>query len=193
MKRQIIVSARMLGLCLILLGLAYPLAVYVVGRVFFPFQAGGSLITAGNRLAGSRLIAQEFSLPENFRPRPSAVGYDAGASGGANLGPTSAKLFESYRNRIDRLRTENPAGKGGVPLELVAMSASGLDPDISLGAALWQAPRVAGARKIPESEVESLIRKEARPPLFGFVGEWRVNVLDLNRRLDDLAIHRRGN
>ncbi len=188
MKRQLVVSARVLGVSLILLGLAYPLAVYVVGRVFFPFHAGGSLIRAGDRIVGSALIAQEFSLPRYFAPRPSAGGYDARSSGGSNLGPTNARLFDGYRSRIDSLKAANPAAEGPVPLELVAASGSGLDPDISLGAALWQVPRVAGARNIPAGELTGLIRDISRPPLFGIVGEWRVNILELNRRLDDLVL-----
>lgn len=190
MKRQLLVAARVLGVSLILLGLAYPLAVYVVGRVAFPFRAGGSLIREGNRVVGSALTAQEFSLPRYFAPRPSAGGYDARSSGGSSLGPTSAKLFDIYRGRIDSLRAANPAAGGPVPLELVAASGSGLDPDISPAAALWQAPRVAAARNIPVSELTGLIRDISRPPLFGIVGEWRVNVFELNRRVDDLALRR---
>jgi K+-transporting ATPase ATPase C chain len=192
MKRDLLASARVLALSIILLGAAYPLAVYVIGRIFFPFQAAGSLVTEGNRAVGSALIGQEFSLPRYFQARPSAVGYDAGSSGGSNLGPTSAKLFEDYRRRLESLKAENPSSEGRIPLELIAASASGLDPHISVGAALWQVPRIAGARKMSRNDLEKLILGEARPPLFGFVGEWRVNVLALNQRLDELTLRREG-
>jgi K+-transporting ATPase ATPase C chain len=190
MKKQFLLSARVLTLCLALLGLAYPLFVYVIGRVIFPFQAAGSLLSEGDRVIGSESIGQEFSRPLYFAPRPSAAGYDAGASRGSNLGPTSAKLFEEYRSRVNSLKADNPARAGLIPLELVAASASGLDPDISPGAALWQVPRVAGARRISRSELVKLIEDSARPPLLGFVGEWRVNVLKLNRRLDEMTLRR---
>jgi K+-transporting ATPase ATPase C chain len=163
MKTQWLVSARVLALSLVLLGAVYPLIIFVAGRALFPFRAGGSIIKEENRVLGSDLIAQDFSLPRYFQPRPSAGAYDPTSSGGSNLGPTNAGLFEIYRERI-----------------------SGLDPDISLGAALWQLPRVARARSLPLEKIEELVRKNARPPLFGFVGEWRVNVLEINRRLDQL-------
>lgn len=172
---------------MVIFGLAYPFAVYVVGRVFFPFQAGGSLVKVEGRVVGSALIAQEFSLPRYFAPRPSAGDYDASASGGSNLGPTNARLFDAYRSRINSLKEDNPAAEGPVPPELVAASGSGLDPDISPAAARWQIPRIAATRQISRRELEALVGEVARPPLFGFVGEWRVNVLELNRRLDDLA------
>jgi len=186
MKTQWLVSAKVLALSLVLLGVVYPLIIFVAGRALFPFRAGGSIVKEGNRVLGSDLIAQDFSLPGYFQPRPSACNHDPTSSGGSNLAPTSAKLFEIYRERIRMLSLANAPAAGKVPLELVAASASGLDPDISLGAALWQLPRVAQARSLPREEIEGLVRKNARPPLFGFVGEWRVNVFDLNRRLDQL-------
>jgi potassium-transporting ATPase KdpC subunit len=186
MKAQWLVSARVLALSLVLLGIVYPLVVFVAGRALFPFRASGSIIKEGNRVLGSDLIAQDFSLPRYFQPRPSAGAYDPRSSGGSNLGPTNAGLFEIYRERIRTLRLANEPAVGRIPLELVAASASGLDPHISLGAALWQLPRVARARSLPRERIEELVRKNAHPPLFGFVGEWRVNVLELNRRLDRL-------
>jgi len=187
MKTQWLVSARVLALSLVLLGAVYPLIIFIAGRALFPFRAGGSIVKEGNRVLGSDLIAQDFSLPGYFQPRPSACSYDPTSSGGSNLAPTSAKLFEKYRERIRVLSSANASAPGRLPLELVAASASGLDPNISLGAALWQVPRVARARSLPSQKIEELVRKNARPPLFGFIGEWRVNVLDLNRRLDRLA------
>jgi len=186
MKTQWLVSAKVLALSLVLLGVVYPLVIFVAGRALFPFQADGSIVKEGNQILGSDLIAQDFSLPGYFQPRPSACGYDPTSSGGSNLGPTNAGLFGIYRERVRTLRLANTSAVGRIPLELVAASASGLDPHISLGAALWQLPRVARARSLPGQKIEELVRKNARPPLFGFIGEWRVNVLELNRRLDQL-------
>jgi len=186
MKTQWLVSAKVLALSLVLLGIVYPLVIAVTGRALFPFRAGGSLIKEGNRVLGSDLIAQDFSLPGHFQPRPSACSYDPTSSGGSNLAPTSAKLLEIYRERIRKLSLANPLEEVKVPLELVAASASGLDPQLSLGAALWQLPRVARARSLPRERIEALVRESARPPLLGFIGEWRVNVFELNRRLDRL-------
>ena len=185
-KHSWLVSAKFLALSLVLLGVIYPLVVFVAGRVLFPFRADGSVIREGNKILGSDLIAQDFSLPEYFQPRPSACGFNPMSSGGSNLAPTSAKLVETYRERVRMLKLANAAAEGRLPLELIAASASGLDPDISLGAALWQLPRVARARSLPRARIEELVRAKARPPLFGFVGEWRVNVFELNRRLDQL-------
>lgn len=193
MKTQWLVSAKVLALSLVLLGIAYPLVIFVAGRALFPFPAGGSLIKEGKTVLGSELIAQDFSLPGYFQPRPSACGYDPTSSGGSNLAATSAKLFETYRERIRILRLANPLEKVKVPLELVAASASGLDPHISLGAALWQLPRVAQARGLPRERIEELVRESARSPLLGFIGEWRVNVFDLNRRLDQLRLAEEAN
>jgi K+-transporting ATPase ATPase C chain len=144
------------------------------------------LIKEGKRTIGSELVAQEFSLPQYFQPRPSAATYDPSSSGGSNLAPTSAKLVANYRDRIRALRDQNEAVQGKIPIELISMSASGLDPHISLGAALWQVPRIAGVRNLSRKEVEELVLRNVQAPLFGFIGEWRVNVLVLNRHLDQL-------
>jgi K+-transporting ATPase ATPase C chain len=190
MKIHFLVSAKVLALCLALLGIVYPLIIYLAGQAIFPFQANGSLIRQGTRVIGSTLIAQEFSLPGYFEPRPSASAYDAGSSGGSNLAPTSSRLVEFYRNRIKLLQVENSASHSKIPLELVAVSASGLDPHLSLGAALWQVPRVASARNLAREELDKLIMVNARPPLLGFIGEWRVNVLELNLELDEFTTRR---
>ncbi len=186
MKTQWLVSAKLLALSLVLLGVVYPLIIFVAGQALFPFRAGGSIVREGNRALGSDLMAQDFSLPGYFQPRPSACDYDPSSSGGSNLGPTNPRLVEIYRDRIQSLSLTNGRAEARVPLELVAASASGLDPHISLGAALWQLPRIAQARSLPRERIEELVRKKAAPPLLGFVGEWRINVLDLNRQLDRL-------
>jgi len=186
MKTQLLISAKVIALSLVLLGVVYPLIIFVAGQALFPFRAGGSIVKEGSRVLGSELIAQDFSLPGYFQPRPSACDYDPSSSGGSNLGPTNPKLLEIYRDRIQRLSLINGGASAGVPFELVAASASGLDPHISLGAALWQLPRIARARSLPRQRVEEFVRKNADPPLLGFIGEWRVNVFELNRQLDRL-------
>ena len=186
MKTQLLISAKVIALSLVLLGVVYPLIIFVAGQALFPFRAGGSIVKEGSRVLGSELIAQDFSLPGYFQPRPSACDYDPSSSGGSNLGPTNPKLLEIYRDRIQRLSLINGGASAGVPFELVAASASGLDPHISLGAARWQLPRIARARSLPRQRVEEFVRKNADPPFLGFVGEWRVNVFELNRQLDRL-------
>jgi K+-transporting ATPase ATPase C chain len=192
MKTYWLTAMRILAVGIVLLGLVYPAVVFIAGRVFFPFQADGSLIRKEGRVIGSTLIAQGFSLPRYFQPRPSAAAFDPRSSGGSNLAPTCSRLFDIYRERIAALSAENPEAGRKIPLELVAMSGSGLDPHISLGAGLWQVPRVAGARNLSRQQVEEMVRRNAQPPEFGFIGEWRVNVLRLNRDLDRFQTGREG-
>jgi potassium-transporting ATPase KdpC subunit len=189
MKSEVVVALRMTAVTLVLTGLVYPLLVTGVAQLVFPHQANGSLLPgAGDGAAiGSELIGQGFRKPGYFQPRPSAAGtdgYDAAASGGSNLGPTSHKLRDRVAADLARLRTENPQAPGPVPVELVTSSASGLDPHLSPGAALWQAPRVAQARGLAIADVETLVRQRTEPRTLGLLGEERVNVLLLNLELD---------
>lgn len=174
-----------MGLCTALLGLAYPLAVTGVAQVAFPAQANGSLIRdASGQVIGSALIGQAFAKPEYFHGRPSAAGngYDATASSGSNMGPLNDKLIAREKADAAALRAENPGAV--IPADAVTTSASGLDPDISPANARFQAPRVAKARGVPETEVTALIDGQVQQPLLGFIGQPRVNVLALNRALD---------
>jgi K+-transporting ATPase ATPase C chain len=164
----------LLTLFTLLLGLAYPLALTGVAGLAFPHQAQGSPVTQGDRLIGSSLIGQAFAQPDYFHPRPSAGGYDAMASGGSNLGPTSAKL-------VARVKAE---ATPGVAADAVSASASGLDPDISPANALAQVARVAKARGLPEANIRTLVEAQTQPRLWGLIGEPRVNVLALNLALD---------
>jgi K+-transporting ATPase ATPase C chain len=186
MKNELLVALRMTVVTLVLTGLAYPLLVTGVARVAFPFQSAGSLVTRDGRVVGSELIGQAFTWPGYFQPRPSAAGsgFDAAASSGSNLGPTSRKLRDRVAAEVARLRRENPDAPGPVPLDLVTASGSGLDPHISPGAAQWQVPRVAAARGLPLAAVESLVREHVEGRTFGFLGEPRLNVLRLNLELD---------
>lgn len=187
MKKEVLVALRMTAVTLVLTGLAYPLAVTGLAQLLFPYQANGSLVVFDGRTVGSALIGQAFGAPAYFQPRPSAAGaegYDASASSGSNLGPTSRKLQDRVGGELERLRAENPLAAGPVPVELVTTSGSGLDPHVGPDAARWQAPRVAAARGVALREVEALIEARTERRTLGLLGEVRVNVLLLNLDLD---------
>lgn len=186
MKQNLITAVLMTIVTTALLGLVYPLVVTGLAQVIFPDQANGSLIKgADGAVIGSRLIGQPFDSPGYFRSRPSAAGangYDAGASGGSNLGPTSHKLIDRVKADVEKLQAENP-GKP-VPIDLVTTSGSGLDPHISPAAADFQVPRVARERGISEDELRGVLARHTDGRQFGFLGEPTVNVLELNLDLD---------
>jgi K+-transporting ATPase ATPase C chain len=168
-------------------GIAYPLAVTAIGRAVFPAQAAGSLLVHDGQVAGSRLIGQSFTAPRYFWGRPSAtapMAYNGGASGGSTQGPLNPALLDAVKSRVAALRVTDPANLAPVPVDLVTASASGLDPDISLAAADYQVARVARARGLDVAQVRAQVARHAQQPLFGFLGEPRVNVLALNLALD---------
>jgi K+-transporting ATPase ATPase C chain len=170
-----------------LTGLLYPLAVTGAAHALFPAQAAGSLVVRDGKPVGSTLIGQNFSDPKHFWGRPSATApmpYNAGASSGSNQGPLNSALTEAVKSRIEALRAADPGNTQAVPVDLVTASASGLDPHISPAAARYQAARVARVRGMPAERLEQLIADHTETPLWGVLGEPRVNVLALNLAMD---------
>ncbi len=174
----------------IITGILYPLAVTGIAAVLFPHQAGGSLVLEEGKAIGSSLIGQSFSDPKYFWSRPSATSPQPNnglASGGSNLGPLNPALTDAVKMRVAALRMADPGNTAAIPVDLVTASGSGLDPDISIAAADYQAARVARVRGLPSAAVQALIAEHAKGRLLGWLGEPRVNVLELNLALD--AIH----
>ncbi|MBZ5507988.1 MAG: potassium-transporting ATPase subunit KdpC [Acidobacteriia bacterium] len=184
MKKNLITSILYTVVTTILLGLIYPVLVVGLARIW-PNQANGQLITRNGVVVGSRIIAQPFVGPQYFHPRPSAAGtngYDATNSGGTNWGPTNQKLIDRVKGDVATLQAENP-GKP-IPVDLITASGSGLDPDITPAAAEFQVPRIAKARAMTEDAVRKVVQEHTQGRQFGFFGEARVNVLELNLVLD---------
>lgn len=185
MTRHFMTALRMTAVTTVLLGLAYPLLVTGLARVLFPDQANGQLVLRNGQVVGSRIIGQPFTSPGYFYSRPSAAGadYDAAASSGSNLGPTNRRLIDRVAADVTRLHAENPLQP--VPIDLVTASGSGLDPHISPAAALFQVPRIARTRRVPEDRVRRLVEAHIEGRQFGLLGEPVVNVLMLNLAMDD--------
>jgi potassium-transporting ATPase KdpC subunit len=186
MKKNLIISVLFTLVTTVLLGVIYPLVVTGLAQLIFPAKANGQLIESGGKVVGSRIIGQAFTGPAYFHSRPSAAGtgYDPTASAGSNYGPTNKALIDRVNGDAQKLHAENPSVP--VPVDLVTTSASGLDPEISPAAAEFQIPRVARERQMSESDVRSLVAVHTEGRQFGFLGEPRVNVLELNLNLDTL-------
>jgi K+-transporting ATPase ATPase C chain len=180
------------GALTLVCGVLYPLAVTGIGAAAFPSQVAGSIIEVGGKPVGSTLIGQAFSSPQYFWGRPSATGpmpNNAANSGGSNLGPLNPAQTDAVKGRIDALKAADPGNKAPVPVDLVTASASGLDPEISVAAALYQVGRVAAARHLDSARLRALIDEHRETQYLGFFGEPRVNVLALNLALDAETAH----
>ena len=189
--RTLITAIAMTIALTLLTGIVYPLLVWGVAQVLFPWQANGRLVVRNGHVVGSEIIGQNFAAARYFHPRPSAAGdkgYDASNSSGSNLGPTNRKLVETTRAALHKVLEENPGiSPAQVPVDMVTASGSGLDPEISPAAAELQVPRIAKARGLSEPAVRDVVRDNRRPRLAGFFGEPGINVLDLNLTLDRLG------
>ena len=189
MRAQIRPALMTLLIFTILTGLFYPLVITGIAQLVFPRQANGSLIVRNGQTVGSILIGQQFDDPKYFWGRLSATGqvpYDAAASSGSNLGPTNPALLDEVKTRIAALKAADPSNTQPIPVDLVTSSGSGLDPNISIAAALYQVPRVAKVRGLSESAVRVLVDQYTQRRQLGFLGEPRVNVLGLNLALDEI-------
>jgi potassium-transporting ATPase KdpC subunit len=186
MKKNFLIALWFTLVTTVMFGVLYPLAITGLAQVLFPGRANGQLIERNGKIVGSRIIGQSFAEPRYFHSRPSSAGtgYDPTSSSGSNLGPTNKLLIERVRSDVQKLQSENP--NVPIPVDLVTASGSGLDPDISPAAAEFQIARVAHSRGINEDDVRTLVRKHTKDRDLGFLGEPRVNVLELNLELDTL-------
>ncbi len=187
MKNLLRSAVSLFVLLSLITGIAYPIMTTGIGRVLFPHQAAGSIISLNGKPVGSSLIGQNFTDPKHFWGRPSATApqpYNGMASGGSNLGPLNPALLDAVKGRIDALKASDPSNARPIPADLVTASGSGLDPHISPEAAEYQAPRIAKARNIPIEKLNALIAQHTEARLWGIFGEPRVNVLELNLALD---------
>jgi K+-transporting ATPase ATPase C chain len=187
MLRHLGTALRITIVSIVIFGFIYPFAMTGLAQVLFPAQANGSLVRANGTVVGSDIIGQLWTKPQYFHGRPSAAGkngYDPTSTSGTNYGPTNKKLIDNTRAAIAALRKENPDATGPIPMDLVASSASGIDPDISPQGAYYQAPRIAKARGLSTSDVDALIAKHIHNREWGILGDPHVNVLELNLALD---------
>src|SRR4029077_15234348 len=190
MKKNLLIALWFTLVTTVIFGVLYPLAVTGLAQVLFPGRANGQLIERNGKIVGSRIIGQSFTAPGYFDSRPSSAGtgYDPTSSGGSNLGPTNRGLIERVRTDVQKLQSDHP--NTPIPVDLVTASGSGLDPNISPAAAEFQIPRVAHSRGMKEDDVHTLVRKHTRDRDLGFLGEPRVNVLELNLELDSVRTAR---
>jgi potassium-transporting ATPase KdpC subunit len=186
MKKNLLIAVWFTLVTTVIFGLIYPLGITGLAQIFFDDRANGQIIQKDGKLVGSRIIGQAFTGPSYFHSRPSAAGtgYDPTSSSGSNLAPTNKNLLERVKGDVQKLRTENP--NAPIPVDLVTASGSGLDPDISPAAAEFQIPRVAHSRGMKEEDLRTLVQRHTKGRDLGFLGEPRINVLELNLELDSL-------
>jgi K+-transporting ATPase ATPase C chain len=191
MKRNLQIAFWFTLVTTVMFGFLYPLAVTGLAQVLFPSKANGQLVERNGKTIGSRIIGQSFTGPDYFHSRPSAAGtgYDATSSSGSNLGPTNKTLLDRVKGDVQKAQAENSSAP--VPVDLVTASGSGLDPHISPAAAEFQIPRLAKERKISEADLRALVQKFTEDRQFGIFGEPRVNVLELNLKLDSVHLPKR--
>ena len=187
MKKILFTSAMMLLCFTFLCGVVYPALICAAAKLVFPGQSKGSLVVKDGVVVGSSLLGQKFTKPQYFHSRPSAVDYNASNSGGSNLAPTNPDLITGILKNADAELKDNPQQAGKVPGDLVSASASGLDPQITREAAIWQIKRVAAAREVDEKIIMSAVNKYTEEPLLGFIGPKMVNVLELNMYIDSIT------
>jgi K+-transporting ATPase ATPase C chain len=190
MKKNLLISLWFTLVTTVIFGLLYPLTVTGLSQVLFPAKANGQLIEKNGKIVGSRIIGQAFTGPGYFHSRPSnaGTGYDPTSSGGSYLGPTNKNLIDRVKSDVQKLQAENPGAP--IPVDLVTSSGSGLDSDISPAAAVFQLPRVAHSRGMKQEDLQALVQKHTINRDWGFLGEPRVNVLELNLELDSLTAAR---
>lgn len=190
--KEVIIALRVFIVMTVLTGLVYPLLITGIAQAVFPNQANGSIIRQGDKVIGSSLIGQQFDDSRHFWSRPSATSsepYNAASSSGSNLGPTNPELINKIKERVQALKVADPDNLNPVPTDLATASASGLDPNISVAAALYQVPRIARLRNISQAELKSLVQSNTHGPDLGLFGEPVVNVLELNLALDRINQH----
>jgi len=188
-RRQLRSALVLLGVMILLTGIIYPLFVTLIAQIVFPYQANGSLIVGEGKILGSELIGQQFDREGYFWGRPSAtqpLPYNGSASSGSNYGPSNEALLGNIQKRIEALKQSDPENTMSIPVDLVTYSASGLDPHISLAAAMYQVPRVARVRHVSEGILQVMVNRYTEGRQFGVLGEPRVNVLRLNLALDEI-------
>jgi K+-transporting ATPase ATPase C chain len=190
MKKNLLIAVWFTLVTTVMFGLIYPLGITGLAQVFFHDRANGQLIEKDGKLVGSRIIGQTFTGPRYFHSRPSnaGTGYDPTSSSGSNLAPTNKNLLERVKGDVQRLQAENPTAP--IPVDLVTSSGSGLDPEISPAAAEFQIPRVAHSRGLKQEDVSAIVQRHTKGRDLGFLGEPRVNVLELNLELDALHVAR---
>jgi potassium-transporting ATPase KdpC subunit len=189
LRSVFLVAVRYTLVTTVLLGIVYPLMITGIAQLTMPGKANGQLVVRNGQVVGSAILGQGFTGPRYFHERPSAAGngWDATSSGGSNLGPTNQALVTRVDGDVAAWHKQNPGAKGPVPIGLVTTSGSGLDPDIAPEDAFYQVPMVASARHLPEAQVRALVQQHIEGRQFGFLGEPRVNVLELNLALDQLS------
>lgn len=185
MKENILPALKLTFWCVILFVFLYPLSILVIAKAVAPNRGNGEVVYVGNKAVGYKRVGQSFTEDKYFYSRPSAVGYNAAGSGASNLAPSNPELLKAVEVRIDSFLQHNPRVKRqDIPADLVTTSGSGLDPDISVQAAMVQVPRIARVRSTPEERIKALVIAHIQKPLLGFLGPEKINVLELNLALD---------